>query len=462
MIEIISRFAPSPTGNLHLGNVRTALFSFLYSLNQQGKFLLRIEDTDIARSNKIYTTQLLKDLQWLQIDWQLGPFYQAQRLSIYEKYYQQLIDEKKAYFCFCNERELEISRKAQLRRGQAPKYSGKCRSLSLQECKIKKQQGLKASLRFHVRYNSEIVFTDLLKAKQKFYGKEIGDFIIRRSNNMPSFMFCNAIDDSLMNVSVVMRGEDHLTNTPRQLAILQACKLSAPKYAHLPLITGNDALPLSKRNGSRGIKDLKATGITSLALLNYLSRLGHTYQNENLLSKSELIANFNLDNLHSSHARYDEQQLLYWQKKHLQNMTNAELFNWLQQNLQQQINNFNLEIKQQQALLQIIRENCYLQQQVKELLIDLFSLNAQINPDSLSLLKETPAEFFAYVIATLQEKFDFSYLKNQLQQKFQLKGKKIFLPLRLVLSNRQHGSNLDLILQALGKKLVIKKFNKLL
>ena len=340
-----TRFAPSPTGFIHLGNARTALFSALFAKSQNGCFLLRIEDTDRERSQLEFAQGLQADLKWLGLEWQEGPgvegkhapYWQSQRDSIYARYYEQLIKDKKAYPCFCTEEQLELGRKLQRARGIAPRYAGTCRSLSQAEIEKKLAVGLRPSLRFQVPENELIEFEDLVKGKQKFSANDIGDFIIRRSDESSSFMFCNAIDDALMGVTHVVRGEDHLTNTPRQLMILQALNLSKPHYAHISLILGSDGAPLSKRNGSRSIKELRELGYLSSAVTNYLARLGHYYEDNSFMNLSQLGRLFQDKSLSKSPARYDESQLIYWQKLAVQNLEEAGFWNWLGKEIQQQV-----------------------------------------------------------------------------------------------------------------------------
>lgn len=257
-----TRFAPSPTGYLTIGNIRTALFCALLAKHENGVFLLRIEDTDKLRSGQEFAEQLEFDLHWLGLDWQEGPqvggqsepYFQSQRQAIYDTYFQKLTDQNQVYPCFCSDEELAISRKIQLSSGQPPRYEGTCRNLTQEQINKKLAEGLKPTLRFRVPENQIIEFTDFVRGPQKFLSHEIGDFIIRRGDGSAAFFFCNAIDDSLMEITHVLRGEDHLTNTPRQLMLLQALKLAQPQYGHLALIVGPDGTPLSKRHGSRSIK----------------------------------------------------------------------------------------------------------------------------------------------------------------------------------------------------------------
>lgn len=263
-----TRFCPSPTGLIHLGNIRTALFSALYALNQGGTFLLRIEDTDAERSEERYSQQLQDDLRWLGLDWQegpvhdkgLGPYFQSERQSLYDDYYERLIVGGFAYSCFCSEEELALTRKIQRSQGKPPRYPGTCRALSEDERAEKLAQGLKPTLRFAVPNEATVEFEDLVRGKQIYKTEDMGDFIIRRGNGTSPFMFCNAIDDALMQVTHAIRGEDHLTNTPRQILILQALGLPIPSYGHIALIVGPDGSPLSKRHGSKSAVELREEG----------------------------------------------------------------------------------------------------------------------------------------------------------------------------------------------------------
>ena len=258
-IHLKTRFCPSPTGFLHLGNMRTALFNALFAKNQQGTFLLRIEDTDKTRSEERYTDALCADLKWLGLQWNegpgcdsaAGPYWQSQRQTVYDTYYQQLEAGNWVYPCFCTEQQLALARKLHISSGKPPRYTGICRNLTPEMVQEKCAQGLKPTLRFRVPLDQETVFHDLVRGDQRCNHHDMGDFIIRRADGTPPFMYCNAIDDALMGVTHALRGEDHLTNTPRQIMILKALNLPIPTYGHISLIVGADGTPLSKRNGSR-------------------------------------------------------------------------------------------------------------------------------------------------------------------------------------------------------------------
>ncbi len=332
-----TRFAPSPTGLLHLGNMRTALFNYLLARGAHGAFLLRIEDTDAMRGHEKYAQALMQDLEWLELRWDegperggpAGPYAQSQRGAIYDKYFAELEASGLAYPCFCTEHELKVERKTQLASGQPPSYSGKCRRLSAEEVEERRARGLAATLRFRVADDRTVEFEDRVRGPQRFASADIGDFVIRRSDGTPAFFFCNAVDDALMGVTLVLRGEDHLTNTPRQLLLLEALKLAAPAYAHIPLVVGADGAPLSKRTGSKSLQELRDAGFLPLAIDNYLARVGHTYNDNRLLPLSDLAAQFDLARVHHSPARFDEAQLLHWQREAVRHKSVNEIWRWM-------------------------------------------------------------------------------------------------------------------------------------
>lgn len=339
-LPVKTRFAPSPTGQMHFGNIRTALFSAFFAQKMGGVFLLRMENTDQARSTPQLEAQIVKDLEWLGIDWQEGfekggqhgPYRQSERTGIYEQYYDALLKADQVYPCFCSEQELAIERHVQLSQGQPPRYSGKCTHLSSEQRDQKIAEGLKPTLRFRVLDEGLIEFHDFIKGAQKIQAREIGDFIIRRNDGTAAFFFCNAIDDALMGVTHVLRGEDHLTNTPRQLLILKALHLREPEYGHLPMILGRDGSKLSKRNGSLSVAEVKKAGFMSLAIQNYLARLGHHYPNALMnqsLSFEALSASFELSAIGHSAAHYDEHQLEFWQKQAVTQSSVAQIRDWV-------------------------------------------------------------------------------------------------------------------------------------
>ena len=282
--RITTRFAPSPTGELHLGNARTALFSWLFARHHGGRFVLRIEDTDTERSKEAFTTALMEDLAgWVSMG--CGPgrvqqpgeeYRQSRRGAIYARHSATLDARGLTYPCYCTPLELDLSRKAQLAAGRPPRYAGTCRELSPEARVRKSAQGISPTTRFRVPTGRRVEFDDMVHGAQSFATDDIGDFILRRADGSAAFFFSNAIDDAEMGITHVLRGEDHLTNTPRQLLVLEALGLRAPTYGHLSLLVGADGSPLSKRHGATSVREFRERGYLPAALANHLFRLGHS------------------------------------------------------------------------------------------------------------------------------------------------------------------------------------------
>lgn len=459
-----SRFCPSPTGYIHLGNARTALFNALVAVRDQGVFLLRIEDTDAERSEEQYTTQLMTDLKWLHCHWQEGPeiggrhepYWQSQRQDIYATYYQKLLDSGHAYDCFCSEEHLALTRKIQRSQGKPPRYPGTCRALTDAEREAKFAAGAKATLRFHMPDSVKIEFIDLVKGPQSFMSDDIGDFIIRRADGWPSFMFCNAIDDSLMDVTHAIRGEDHLTNTPRQIAILNALKMRLPNYGHISLILGQDGAPLSKRNGSRSILDLQSEGYLPLAVVNYLARLGHYYENTAFMSFEELARSFEDKNLSKSPARFDPQQLEHWQKEAVMHADIQTLWAWLGSDIKALV-----PAEQQDEFISLIKPNILFAQEAKHWAQILFTDELVYSSEAEQVLAAADEVLFAYAIKGIQaSKTNFVDLQEFIKTETGIKGKALFQPLRVALTGELHGPEMGPIVALLGPERLLQRFQR--
>ncbi len=307
---IVSRFAPSPTGYLHLGNARTAIFSYLFARHHRGKFILRVEDTDRERSTKEFEEMLLEDLKWLGIEW--DEFYrQSERFDIYREYAEKLVQSGHAYPCFCTVEELEEERKKAEERGVPYRYSGKCRDLSKEEVEEFKRQGKPYTIRFRVPDGRVVVFEDLVKGHIAINVDDFGDFVIVRSDGTPTYNFVVVVDDALMGVTHVIRGEDHIPNTPKQILIYEALGFEVPKFAHLPVILGEDRSKLSKRHGAVSVRNYREEGYLPEALFNFLCLLGWSPPEEGkeIFSKEELIRLFRLEDVNSSPAVFSKEKL---------------------------------------------------------------------------------------------------------------------------------------------------------
>ena len=308
------RFAPSPTGELHLGGARTALFNWLYAKKHQGSFFLRIEDTDKARSKDVFTGQILDSLKWLGLDWDEPLIYQSGRAESYKYYLKKLLDSGKAYRCFCSKSDLKNFKKD----GYAF-YSGTCRNLTNDEIKTKLNQGKSFTIRIKLE-EGHTEFKDLVYGAIKINNKELDDFIIARSDGSPTYNFTVVVDDYEMEISHVIRGDDHLSNTPKQLIIYKNLELKAPIFAHLPMILGSDKKRLSKRHGAPGVQNFKDKGYFPDSILNYLALLGWNPKNEKeVLDADELINLFSFDQVQKKGASWDEKKLHWLSGQHVQN-----------------------------------------------------------------------------------------------------------------------------------------------
>lgn len=450
-----SRFCPSPTGHLHLGNTRTALFNALLAKHHQGHFLLRIEDTDASRSFDHYTQALMGDLHWLGLHWQEGPevggphapYWQSQRQVIYNDYYMKLLERDLAYPCFCSDNELAVMRKVQLASGQPPRYAGNCQSLTIAQREEKIKQGFEPTLRFRVPLQQSVEFDDLVRGIQRFNTDTMGDFIIRRADGTASFIFSNAIDDALMKVTHALRGDDHLANTPRQLLVLQALDLSPPRYGHIALIVGQDGSPLSKRHGSQSLQDLKSQGFLPEAILNYLARLGHSYQQTHYLTYDELAKYFSVENLGASPSRFDDAQLHYWQKVAVSRLSDEQAWHWLGTQVQCRV-----PVEQQADFIRVIKPNLCFPHEVTGWLDVLFgSDKLDYSAENRVILQAAGAPFFVQALAIFEKTgLDFKAWSTQLGQALSLKGKPLYTPLRVALTNQAHGPEMAGLFGLLG------------
>ncbi len=449
-----TRFAPSPTGFLHLGNARTALFSALYARGQGGRFVLRIEDTDRERSRLEFTEALQEDLWWLGLPWDegpaaggdAGPYFQSERDDTYAGHYHHLEEAGLAYPCFCTPEELELSRAAQRAAGKAPRYSGKCARLSPEEREARRAQGLPSTLRFRVSDEAVIRFTDLVQGEKLFRGSDIGDFIIRRADGSPAFFFCNAVDDALMGITHVLRGEDHLTNTPRQLLLLEALGLPAPAYGHLNLIVGHDGAPLSKRNGSRSLRELRNEGYLSRAVGNYLARLGHTYDSDALLSIEQLAAAFDVARLGRAPARYDAHQLLHWQHQAVTLADSTELWGWMGPEVHARVPEAHAT-----AFVEAVRPNVTFPAHARLWADAIYSDPLILNDEAREAVAAAGSSFFQAAVAALETHGeDFKAFADAVKTATGAKGKGLFMPLRAALTGEMGGPEMARLLPLIG------------
>jgi glutamyl-tRNA synthetase len=311
MTQVRVRFAPSPTGFLHIGGVRTALFNWLFARQQHGRFILRIEDTDQSRSTDESIQAIIEGMQWVGLDWDEGPFRQTERMDLYRSHAMTLLERGKAYWCVCKAEELEARRKEAEAKGLSPRYDGRCRKLGITN------PTEEAALRFKAPQEGQTVIDDLIKGSVVFDNAVLDDLIILRSNGYPTYNFSVVVDDALMHITHVVRGDDHLTNTPRQVPIFEALGFAVPRFGHLPMILGADKTRLSKRHGATSIMAYKDMGYLPEAMVNYLVRLGWSHGDQELFTREELVEKFSWKNVQTSPAVFNPDKLLWMNAEYI-------------------------------------------------------------------------------------------------------------------------------------------------
>jgi glutamyl-tRNA synthetase len=310
-MTVVTRFAPSPTGLLHIGGVRTALFSWLYARHHGGRFILRVEDTDRERSTDEAVRVILDGMRWLDLAADEGPYFQSQRYPRYRAVIAQLLERGAAYHCYCTREELEAMRQQQLQARQKPRYDGRCRE------RVEPRAGVEPAIRFKNPLDGEVIVDDQVHGRVVFANSELDDLIIARSDGNPTYNFCVVVDDMDMGVTHVIRGDDHLNNTPRQINMLRALGATPPVYAHVPMILGPDGAKLSKRHGAVSVLQYQQDGYLPDALLNYLVRLGWSHGDQEVFTREEMIADFDIKDVNKSAAAFDPEKLLWLNQQHM-------------------------------------------------------------------------------------------------------------------------------------------------
>src|SRR5918994_613801 len=448
-----ARFAPSPTGELHLGNARTALFNLLLALHTGGRFLLRIEDTDQVRSRGEHAAQLIDDLRWLGVQWDAGPdreddrgpYLQSRRGALYAQHFDMLERARVVYPCFCSQLELAIARKTQAAAGKPPRYSGACRELTPGQQASKWDAGVAPTWRFRVPAGKRVEFVDFVHGPQGFFTDDIGDFVVLRADGSAAFFFSNAVDDAAMGITHVLRGEDHLTNTPRQLLILAALNLPAPEYGHVSLIVGPDGAPLSKRHGAASVRDYRERGYLPQALTNHLFRLGHSSSEQGFLSIEAMARAFDPRHLGRSPARFDEAQLDVWQKEAAHRLDFAQAFEWLKETLPP-----HLDAAAARAFIEAVLPNIVFPAQAQAWADIVFGAPPALDATDEQLVRSAGVNFFsAAADAAAISGEDLSSIVAAIRTATGRKGADLYRPLRVALTGRTHGPELAPLLKAM-------------
>ncbi|AIQ20799.1 glutamate--tRNA ligase [Paenibacillus sp. FSL L8-0436] len=476
--QVRVRYAPSPTGHLHIGNARTALFNYLFARNLGGKFIIRIEDTDVKRNVAGGEESQLKYLKWLGVDWdesvdvggEYGPYRQTERLDLYRIYWQDLLDRGLAYRCYCTEEELEAEREEQTARGETPRYSGKHRDLTEEQRLAFEAEGRIASIRFRVPEDRTYTFEDIVKGSISFTTKEMGDFVIVKKDGIPTYNFAVAIDDHLMEISHVLRGEDHISNTPRQLMIYESLGWEPPLFGHMTLIVGDDHKKLSKRNESiiQFIEQYDQLGYLPEALFNFISLLGWSPEGEEeIFNKEELISIFTAERLSKSPAVFDTNKLAHLNNHYIKHADPKRIAALAIPHLQKagrlpaQLND-----EQQtwaETLVALYQEQLTAASDIVGLSEMFFRSHVELETEAAQILAESQvSEVLSAFLAKVEGAEDFTasnmaVLIKEVQKETGHKGKALFMPIRVALTGQTHGRDLNVTIALLGRNRVIER-----
>lgn len=477
MQQVRVRFAPSPTGPLHIGGARSALFNWLFARHHGGTMVVRVEDTDLERSSGEYERRILDSLRWLGIDWDEGidvggphaPYRQLERLDIYKPFVETLLEEGSAYLCFCSEEELAREREMLSERGELPRYLGKCRSLSAKEREERLAMGIKPVVRFRVPEGRTVVVDDMIRGRVEFESDGIGDFIIVKSDGIPTYNFAVVVDDALMEITHIIRGEEHLSNTPRQLLLYEALGFIPPRFAHISLILGEDRSKMSKRHGATSVEQYREQGYLSEAMLNFLALLGWSPGDEQeIFSKEELINRFSLDRVSKSPAVFNFDKLKWMNAHYLRQAPLEKVTDLCLPHLQAAgLVTGELDEKERQWLNQVVdtaREHLEYAAQAPELLSVFFGETVEIQDDEareILAMETSPGVIRAFLEkAKSYEEWDEETVKRvfkEVGKELNVKGKALFMAVRVAVSGSVHGRDLTKILVLLGPRRVQKR-----
>ena len=468
------RFAPSPTGHLHVGNVRTALFNWLLARGQGGAFILRIEDTDADRSTLESDAAILEDLRWLGLDWDegpevggsVGPYRSSERLDRYQAHARMLLDERRAYYCFCTPDQLEAERKASLAANLPQRYSGRCRSIDPADARRRVDAGDPAALRFRTEENRDVVFDDLVRGEIRFHTDVIGDQVIVRSDGYPAYNFAVVVDDGLMGVTHVVRGEDHISNTPRQLLIYEALRFTPPRFGHVAMVLGPDHAKLSKRHGAVSVDEFREKGYLPEALLNYLALLSWSPgDGQEIVPLGDMVKRFSLSDVGHSASVFDEEKLAWVNRHYLKGADPERLARLavpyleragyirgpLSENalafLSRSVDVFNTSIDR---LDQVPRRLHQLFEYSAASALQQPEVHAEVRASAARQVIDALAEELAGA-PRLLDRQAFRGAADRVKQRTGQKGRSLFHPIRIALTGAGDGPELDLLVPAMDR-----------
>ncbi|APT51646.1 glutamate--tRNA ligase [Bacillus safensis] len=480
--EVRVRYAPSPTGHLHIGNARTALFNYLFARSQGGKFIIRIEDTDQKRNVEGGEESQLRHLQWLGIDWDesidkdggYGPYRQSERNDIYKKYYDELLEKDLAYKCYCTAEELEAEREAQIARSEMPRYSGKCSHLSKEEEEKLIAEGREPSIRFRVPKGEIIKFDDMVKGDISFETDGIGDFVIVKKDGTPTYNFAVAVDDHLMKMTHVLRGEDHISNTPKQIMIFNAFGWDVPLFGHMTLIVNENRKKLSKRDESiiQFIEQYKNLGYLPEALFNFIALLGWSpVGEEELFTKEQFIDIFDVNRLSKSPALFDMHKLKWVNNQYVKALDLDQVVALTLPHLQK-AGKVSEQLTEEEntwvrKLISLYHEQLSYGAEIVELTELFFKEQIEYNQEAKEVLAEEQVpEVMASFAGQLEqlESFTPDEIKaaiKAVQKETGHKGKKLFMPIRVAVTGQTHGPELPQSIELLGKETVLNRIKQI-
>ena len=456
---VVTRFAPSPTGYLHIGGLRTALYSYLWARKNGGEFKLRIEDTDLSRNSAEATKKIIEAFDWVGMDYDGEPVYQSDRFDLYRSYIIKLLDEGKAYRCYMTKEELDRLREEQMQRKERPRYDGRYRDFTGEP-----PAGVEPVIRIKAPLEGDIVFEDGIKGTITIKASEVDDFIIARSDGTPTYNFVVAIDDALMGITDVIRGDDHLYNTPKQIIVYEALGFKLPRFYHVPMILGPDGKKLSKRHGATDVMEYKAQGYLPEALLNFLVRLGWSHGDQEIFTLDEMLEHFDPSDINASASQYNPDKLLWLNAHYIKNSSNERLAKLLED-----FGLYLLSHDKREILLDIFKERCKtvkeIAEQIKEVIeapqsYDEKALKKAMKGDAVDILKA-----FAEKLDKGEELHlptDYHALMEAFVKEREIGFGKIGMPLRVALIGRLGGPELSDVMSIIGKEETVARIRNLL
>lgn len=477
--ELRVRFAPSPTGPFHIGGARSALFNWLLAKKHGGKLILRVEDTDLERSTKESEENIKEALRWLGITWDegvdaggpYGPYHQTQRLDIYREYTETLLSEGKAYYCYCTEEELDAERQAQTEKGENPRYGGHCRHLTEEDRARLAAEGRKPTVRFRVPEGQQIVFKDLVRDTVSFESDGVGDFVIVKSDGIPVYNYAVVLDDHLMKITHVIRGEEHLSNTPRQVLLYEAFGFPVPQMGHISLILGKDRTKMSKRHGATSVEQYRRLGYLPEALVNFLALLGWAPSGEQeIFSLEELVQEFSMDRVAKNPAVFDSDKLNWINAQYIKKASPETIMELAIPHLEEAgYLQGELTAQKREWLVQVVaavQEYISYAAQVVEHAGIFFEDNVEFeNDEAMQVLKDEdiPKVMDCFRVKMQElENVDVESVKALLKaitKELKLGGKKVYMPLRVALTGKMHGPDLFHIIPIIGRERTLTRLD---